>query len=116
MAFHNLMKTDYTHNFNAIASYKQTQFGVSDTPVIKLNMKDSLIFCIVFSYKQFLQAQNHINRNNIAKMYTNCNLEKCTVCMHCGETKCDPLCEIQAKVSKYNYEITSIKFRFLLLI
>ncbi len=25
---------------------------------------------------------------------------------------CDPLCEIQAKVSKSNYEITSIKFDF----
>ncbi len=25
------------------------------------------------------------------------------------ESICDPLCEIQAKVSKYNYEITSIK-------
>ncbi len=28
----------------------------------------------------------------------------------------DPLCEIQAKVSKYNYEKTSIKVRFLPLI
>ncbi len=26
---------------------------------------------------------------------------------------CDPLCEIQAKVSKLNYEITSIKVKFL---
>ncbi len=30
--------------------------------------------------------------------------------------KCDPLCEIQAKVSKSNYEITSIKVWFQLLI
>ncbi len=31
-------------------------------------------------------------------------------------TKCDPLCEIQAKVSKSNFEITSIKVGFQTLI
>ncbi len=31
---------------------------------------------------------------------------------HCLVRKCDPLCEIQAKVSKSNYEITSIKIWF----
>ncbi len=31
---------------------------------------------------------------------------------NCKLIKCDPLCEIQAKVSKSNYEITSIKVGF----
>ncbi len=33
-----------------------------------------------------------------------------------GDVICDPLCEVQAKVSKSNYEITSIKVTFLLIV
>ncbi len=34
------------------------------------------------------------------------------VCVFCVCVKCDPLCEMQAKVSKSDYEITSIKVGF----